>query len=340
MSGDPKSGMASRLYPAGLALAGLLFCIAAGLGQAESLCLTQGCSLYTDVNVFGVSLWWYGAGVFIVIGALCLVGALRLAWLGALVVVAVDCFFLGWMALSLPCVNCLIVAAFFLSLLLTLSWIINARWLPVLIVGGLWLGLFSPNLFAAGQELAGPWAIRGSYNSPVRVFFSPSCPACGEALRGLLANGERNLAFFPVAENEEDVLRIRTLEHELATGAPFARTFAASRDPLAAPDAGAWERFSLRVRLMRNKIALARMGAPRIPVILTFGVPKGFGSSAGKSDSGGLFSSQEEFSGCTQLGDGLVDCDDPSATPSPAPAPGNDAEKTLELELGGSNNLY
>lgn len=304
-----------KLFAATVALAGTLFAVAAGLGGANKLCLTQGCSLYKDVTFLGVSLWWWGAAGFVVMGALSLLGKLRWAYVLACAGLAIDCVFLAWMAASVPCINCLVIGLIFFSLFLTLAVTVAARHVAPLALGVAWLMLFTPNIFAAGQELAGPWSIRGDGDAPVRVFFSPSCPSCREALKGLLMNGEGNLGFYPVAEDEADVLRLATLQRELQNGAPFAKAFAASRDPKAAPDLGSSEMLALRLGLLRNKVALARMGAPKIPVILMLGVPQGFGERGMGAQGRGLnFGSGEDFSGCAQLGDGTQDCDTPEGS--------------------------
>ena len=291
-------------------MGGAIFCAAAGLGGADSLCVTQGCALYHSVQLFGFSLWWWGAAAFAFIGILCISGLLRYAFYVSFAALAVDCFLLAWMAASLPCINCLAAALLFLSLFLCLHKIVQGPQRLVSPLLCIWLMLFSPNVFTISQELLGPWAIRGSNTDPVRVFFSPSCAACRTTLQEVLRNGERNLAFYPIAENDDDVLRLHSLQALLDSGEPFSKAFAASRDPLTAPDMTLTEEISLRLQLMRNKLALARMGAPKIPVIVMIGMPPGFGKSQSSSGQRALdFSSGEEFSGCTQLPGGKVDCD-------------------------------
>lgn len=299
-----------RLFPGAVALAGILFTVAAGLGGADGLCLTEGCSLYQDVRFLGLSLWWWGAGGFALLALLSVTGKLKLAYYLAYVAIAVDCVFLLWMAVSMPCLNCLVAGLLFFSVFVSLSVLVRPHRTAALVVAVLWLTLFSPNIFAAGQELAGPWRIHGSRDAPVRVFFSPSCPSCRVALKGLLMGGEGNVGFYPVAEDEADVNRLASLRQELSQGGSFVRAFSASRDPATAPELGWLKSLSLRAGIFRNKMALSRMGADKIPVIVMYGVPKGFGAS-GLSGGGGTldFSDKDGFSGCTQLGEGAQDCD-------------------------------
>ncbi len=272
-----------RALPAGIALGGAIFCIAAALGGADKFCLTQGCTLYQDVNLLGISLWWWGSGAFGFLTLLTVVGAFRASFWAAFAALAVDCVFVAWMAVSVPCINCLIAGLLFLGVFLALAVCTNMLRKPAIVLACIWLFLFSPNLFAVGHELAGPWAIRGSNAAPLHLFLSPSCPACREAVTRLTANGESNLAFFPVAENEQDFVTILRLERELAMGGPFAKAFAASLEKTEQVTAGTLERISLRLRLFRNELALGRMGAKRIPVIVSHGLAREDASTHGRT---------------------------------------------------------
>ena len=54
----------NRLAAPLTALAGVVLCVAQALGYAEALCVTDGCALHENTTVFGLSLWWWGAGAF------------------------------------------------------------------------------------------------------------------------------------------------------------------------------------------------------------------------------------------------------------------------------------
>ncbi len=305
-----------RLLPGGIALGGAIFCIAAAIGSADELCLTQGCALYKDVDLLGLSLWWWGAGAFSALALLILAGALRPAFWGAFAALAADCVFVAWMAVSAPCVSCLVAGVLFLGVFLSLAVSTNMLRKPAVVLVCVWLFLFSPNLFAVGHELAGPWAIRGSQSARLHLFISPSCPACREAVTRLTADGESNLAFFPVAENEQDLSTILQLERELASGGPFARAFAASLDNPAPVQAGSLERLGLRLRLFRNKLYLGRMGAERIPVIVSHGLAQGSAPAPDRTqpsrpggDALAPFSGSGSFSSCAGNGQEEEDCD-------------------------------
>ena len=46
------------------ALLGMLFCIWTALGNEVAFCVTTGCSLYQDLVIGGLSMWWIGTAAF------------------------------------------------------------------------------------------------------------------------------------------------------------------------------------------------------------------------------------------------------------------------------------
>ncbi len=96
-----------------LALLGAAFCAWSALGNEVNLCVTAGCSLYQDTALAGISLWWLGAGAFAVLSFLALLGLAHWGRILAALTLAGDVALLLVMALTAPCVSCLIVAIFF-----------------------------------------------------------------------------------------------------------------------------------------------------------------------------------------------------------------------------------
>ncbi|MGN1038326.1 MAG: hypothetical protein ACI4P0_02905, partial [Mailhella sp.] len=47
-----------------LSLAGLLFCLWVFMTGGQALCLTDGCTLFQDFSLAGISLWQAGAFLF------------------------------------------------------------------------------------------------------------------------------------------------------------------------------------------------------------------------------------------------------------------------------------
>ena len=54
------------------ALPGMLFCIWTALGNEVAFCVTAGCSLYQDLVIGGLSMWWIGTAAFGVLACLAL----------------------------------------------------------------------------------------------------------------------------------------------------------------------------------------------------------------------------------------------------------------------------
>ncbi|MBG0775722.1 MAG: hypothetical protein H0S85_04730 [Desulfovibrionaceae bacterium] len=300
-----------------LAAAGTVFCIVAGQGGADALCVTDGCELFKGFELLGVSLWWWGAANFGLLALTLLFGWTPLAYGLACLLLTGDLAFLGIMSVSVSCVNCLIVAALMACIVLVLAsgrsrFPGGARFLLLV-----WLFLFSPSLFAVAQEAAGPWAIHGTADAPLKVFFSPSCPACKETVFEILENRSDQAALFPVAEGAGDYDRIQALYCDLQDGQDMRRAFKAclAEDADHAEHDGLWDRLLLHIRLFRNRVALTRMGASKIPLLIVNGRPSGGlgggaaavspGGSASKRSSNGsgdldFLKGKETFKGCSE----------------------------------------
>lgn len=256
------------LFPA---LLGLALCVLNAAG-AKLFCLTSGCALYAGYSVFGLSFYVYGAIAFGVIVLLAVSAAKiprAVPWLGYIILLGLtlDLLFLGWQLLYWPCSSCLVVA-------LLLGWTAAGFWrtYPLLCrrlfkgVLLVWLTLMIPSGIAAGKEvLLTPWALYGPADASIRVFFSPTCPACATEIKKLLQSPDvKRMAFYPIAKDERDLRLLATLQHQGVTqAADLGRLFTAELEETADPP------LNLRWRLARNKMSLARYGAQTIPFILS-----------------------------------------------------------------------
>jgi hypothetical protein len=178
----------------------------------------------------------------------------------------IDTLFLVWQILYWPCTSCLVVA-----LLLALCVLGALKAFPPFRSKGvhlallLWFAAFVPVAVAAGKEvLLQPWPAVGPVDAPVAVYFSPTCPTCEKTVQEILSlpNLEGQVAFFPIAKNAEDLGRLaRMMEHEGE----------ADLMPLFSPSDGppVESTLALRWKLARNKMALARLGADKVPLVLT-----------------------------------------------------------------------
>jgi hypothetical protein len=262
------------LFPA---LLGLALCVlnAAGVGL---FCLTNGCALYSGYSFFGFSFYVYGAVAFGVISLLAIIASRRASvvpWLGVILCVGLllDLLFLGWQLLYWPCSSCLVVA-------LLLGGAAAGFWrrypqscrLSFKVVFISWLVLLIPVSVAVGKEvLLTPWAIYGPSDASIRVFFSPTCPACSKEVNKLLQSSDVNrIIFYPIAKNERDLRLLATLQHQgITQSADLAKLFTDELEEATDPP------LNLRWRLARNKITLARYGAQTIPFILSSAVIEG-----------------------------------------------------------------
>lgn len=259
------------------ALLGLALCLLNAAG-ADLFCLTTGCNLYAGYSLFGLSFFFYGALGFGVIFLLAirakkvsrapvLLGGIILAAL------ALDLLFLVWQILYWPCSSCLVVA-------FLLGWTAVGfrrtypRWQRHLFQGVLlaWFVLLIPVTVATGKEvLLKPWAIYGPAEASVRVFFSPTCPACKSEVNKLLQSSEvAHMAFYPIAKNEKDVrLLTALLQAGITQPAHLGSLFSAELNEATNPS------LRLRWRLAKNKMTLAQLGIQTIPLILSSTVLEG-----------------------------------------------------------------
>ncbi|NMC50524.1 MAG: hypothetical protein GYA47_14030 [Desulfovibrio sp.] len=269
MENQTKTGDSGRFGVPLAALAGVLLCVTQALGYGEEMCLTQGCALHEGTTVFGLSLWWWGAGTFAGLFALGLLG--RTAWtrLAALACLAVDVVFFAIMALTAPCLTCLAAGGLFFLVLLAAVRPFAASGRLVRGVVLAWFLALTPNLFAAAQELATPWPAAGPETAAVRLYFSPTCPACRDAVAAMSRLGKPFIGFFPIAGSEEDVQLIaRTLEGmRSGLSLPDALTRSGEAKPVAVD-------LSLRWRLLRNKVAYLRGRPDGVPHLQINGWPR------------------------------------------------------------------
>lgn len=252
------------------ALVGMSFCLANAFG-ADLLCLTRGCSLYAGYSLFGISVDLLGAGAFLAIVTVALLARKHKLWRLPLYLLLVfgllfDALFLFWQILFWPCTSCLFIALVFLLCLLGALRafpLFHSKFLYLTLL--LWLVTFMPAAANAGKELLlRPWAVFGSVDAPVAVYFSPTCPACRTSVLAVLDTPmmRGQAAYFPVAKSDEDLQRLAAMV-QVGGEAGLRQLFAQENPEL---QKVSW---SLRWRLARNSMLMARMGVDTVPLILT-----------------------------------------------------------------------
>jgi hypothetical protein len=262
--------MKYRLKPVltAIALAGFLFCILSALGITDPICLTKGCEVYKEYTVAGISLYWIGASVFLLLG-------LMVLWIANYRFLAIftglsligNFFFLILQFLLWPCTNCLIVAA----LIGAFAWNLSFHVKPGLrILCTLWLFLFLANLLLLAKDSVPPWPVMGKNNAEIQVFFSPTCPACQQVVENFLGRSDLapHVAFYPLAKDDDDRQRIKLLVQNLKQGMQPAEAFAAHWQLHTQVDTWDYD-WHIVLNLWRNQLHLAGKGVTQVPLVLS-----------------------------------------------------------------------
>ncbi len=242
--------------------------------SASQFCPTNGCTLYEDFTVFGISLWFVGAVSFLLIFFFCLKGSRSVILFLSAVGLILDSALLLLLLFTSPCVSCLGVALAFGLIYLSARYSDDPRkpasfkpsWLFVL-----WAVLFCANIFSAIEESFGSWVIAGPENAEIKLYFSPSCPACVEALYGLSNNPA--VAFLPVSKNESDKETILRLNQEVRAGGSFGDAFNRAQNSILPAKTGLIERAVLSFKLYRNRAESMRVGNKTLPLLIVNNIP-------------------------------------------------------------------
>lgn len=255
------------------ALLGLIWCGYVAFPTANPApCATSGCALFRDGKIAGISLWWIGGAYFFFLAVLCLRGKRNLARICAALALFADAVLLIIMFLTAPCFDCLVVAAliglcyYFLKPSAD-GWFSGSE-VKSSILLPVWFGLLIGNSVLALNEQLPLHSLGNTRSSEIRVFFSPSCGACREALRSF----GNAAALYPVMEKEDDFDSIVRFAALLKANVPVHEAILRStNDKEPVPLLGLYDRSVLRLQLLRNKAALMRQGYRMLPLVLVNG---------------------------------------------------------------------
>ena len=244
-------------------------------GNAIDLCFTAGCTIYQDVTVAGVSVWWIGTGSFGLLALLAIMGRPGPALFVSAAALFLDCLLLLLLALTSPCVACLIVGLFFaLTYVAFRSSAADARrplsrsWLLLF-----WSFLLIANLINVARSEMGTWAIKKAATSDINYYFSPTCPACLEGIRAL--SNRNNVSFYAVSKSEQDTLLIAAMKRAVQQGASMAEALRRAPEEPAPIGARLYspDMLLLRFALLRNKSHALNAGGDTLPFVEYLGLP-------------------------------------------------------------------
>ena len=260
------------VLPALLTLAALAFCCWNLWGSPETLCVTEGCRLFQDFKIAGVSLWLLGAIAFTLLLLLALMGLTALGYAASALGVLLDCVLLAVMVSSAPCFNCMII-----GLLLALTFLAFRAALPKKNreqqrspLFALWLLLFLLDAGIVAHSALKPWHLPALVpDAAVRIHFSPSCPAC-KALVEASAKESGSILWYPVAENDSDLPVIADIARRVEQGESLPEALKNARAAeLPFTDYLIWQ-----LRLWRNKAHVLDAGSQRLPFVEFSGAPE------------------------------------------------------------------
>lgn len=288
-----KRSRAILAGPLFFALLGTAFCVWSALGNDVNFCVTTGCTLYQDVTVAGLSLWWFGTAAFGALAGLSLLGLSSSARMLAALALSGDIFLLLLLALTAPCISCLVAALLFAGVYFLLR---RAQGAQRRLLGEkqghslllwVWLALFVINVGAVARSQTDVWPILDeSENAVTRMFFSPSCRYCIEGVNAL--SGKVDVAFYPLAETEADFWKVAQMRQLLDKGLNLAQALAQSQNATAPSEFASWrpDMILLRFRMLRNKAHIFAAGSQGVPFFEQRGLPTDLRERSERSQQG------------------------------------------------------
>ncbi len=260
-------------WPLLTAILGLVFCAWSAYGNAFQICLSAGCEMSKDMAIGGISLWWFGCAAFATLIILSFSGRPLLGVVVAGAFLVADAALLILMLMTVSCLSCIIVAIFFALTYTAFRYAgkgydpVSRSWFILF-----WWILFVANMGGVLRENMTPWAMVGPEEPSVNVYFSPTCPACMDALVAMAPNP--TAAFYPVLKKESEFPLVVHMADALAEGKNIQEALVYAQGVQdAPPKQGFFATSLLRLRLIFNESYLMRNGMSAVPVIEYKGLP-------------------------------------------------------------------
>jgi hypothetical protein len=253
-----------------LYLTGLLVCIILASDMVPDFCSTNGCMITKKFSIAGINLYWIGALFFATCFTLSLFKKYNFLGNLAFTAVAIDSVLLLVLLVLLPCTSCLLVGAiiFGISTILYFQNIITSN--KIKIVSSLWIVFFVINIIFVGKSLVEPWAIYGDNNAEVKIYFSPTCESCKDAVIEAIESSPTKIALYPIAKNDKDfdLVNILACNMELNHNPKECIENCLQKENKV-NDKKTIDSVILAFNLFRNKLALLSMNVTEVPLVMT-----------------------------------------------------------------------
>jgi len=258
-----------------LPMVGAIYCLVYELGGADRFCFTEGCMVYRDFDLFGISLYLWGAAAFFALTLLSVFKRDNLAYRFSCAFLLIDSSLLIWLGFGPTCSGCLIVGIFFALVFMADAYIYIKKnpWRSTSMAAVcfmLWFFAFSPNILSIAKNSFKPWAIYLKGDRSVQIFFSPTCSSCMKTIEDMTDNGLEDVAFYPIAKNSDDEKIIGRMQNAIKKVNNIKEAFYKAIDsknpgpPLDFPDS-----LMLKWRLLINRRSLFEAGRTTVPLIIS-----------------------------------------------------------------------
>jgi len=263
--------------PAFFSLLGIIFCAWRANGETFNICFSTGCTLFQDMTINGISMWYIGLLVFAIFFIFSVTGRLLLAKISTAIALFIDAILLTIMLYIAPCTSCIIIAFFFGCIYISFRTIYSrnkiSAFKSVLFI--VWSLLFIANLGFLLKSESSNYIIYGPEKASIKMYFAPSCKSCREGVIALAANN--NVAFYPVNNDKNDVYLIALMAKYIKAGKNIEE--ALNEAFLAKKEDYELNYFSygtllLHFRLLKNKAHVIEASGGAIPYFEFKGLPK------------------------------------------------------------------
>ncbi len=267
-----------------IALIGIVFSYWNIWTNGNAICLVDTCQIFEDFTIFGISLWQYSIVFFSFIAIILLFKLKELALALLSLALFADFLLLILMMLIAPCFNCLIIALIMAILYMSLRK--ANKYKPFSLLLFFWAALFIVNVGAVVKSTITPYPIyiagqrvQTPQEASMRIYFSPSCSSCNELVQQLGEQEKTNagdIAWYPVAENDEDILKVMKMFDFVEEGNTLIEAMEKVNNANYSFEfsiGNSIDYFVMQYKLLVNQSRLSAAGTSRIPFVEYTGIP-------------------------------------------------------------------